>query len=205
MRSEEGYTLVELLTVIAILGIVMGGVATLFARGINASAAAQRRYQDQHYARLAMDKMRREIHAACTVSNPSTYNTPESSVTLYFASDGCSSGTHTVTWCTSGSGSQYTLYRSVGSTCTTSQRFAKYLTSANVFTYLPPNSYVTTLGGGTGSSAITTIAGNSTLPRLHVSLTVNRMPTKTAEQYKLVDDIAFRNGPRSCVSGGASC
>lgn len=206
LQGEGGYTMAEMVVVMAILGVVVGGIVMLFARGINADADQQRRFHAQQDARLALDKMRREFHAACTVSNPSTYNTAESSVTLYFVTDGCASGTHTVTWCTSGSGSRYGLYRIVATSCSgATDKFADYLTSGSIFTYLPPNSYVTTLGGGTGSSAITTAAGSSTLPRIHVRFTVNRKPTKTTDAFTIADDIALRNGPRSCNTGVASC
>lgn len=206
LEGEGGYTLAEMVVVIAILGVVVGGIVMLFARGINADADQQRRFHAQQDARLALDKMRREIHAACTVSNPTTYNTAESSVTLYFSSDGCIAGTHTVTWCTSGSGSRYGLYRIVSTSCAgATSKFADYVTTGSIFTYLPPNSYVTTLGGGMGATAITTAAGNSTLPRLHVAFTVNRKPAVGTDQFKVADDIAFRNGPRSCNTGVASC
>lgn len=203
---EDGYSLVELLTVLVILSVVVGGIVTLFASGINASADQTRRFQAQQNVRIALDKMRREIHAACTVSNPSTYNTPESSVTLYFATDSCTTGAHTVTWCATGSGSRYKLYRIVSTSCTgATQWFADYLTSGNVFTYLPPNSHATTLGGGTGAGAITTQDGGSALARLHVDFTVNLRPSRPKDAYRAVDDIAFRNGPRACGSGVASC
>lgn len=202
---EGGYTMVEMLTVLVILGVVVGGIVTLFAAGINADADQNSRFQAQQSARLALDKMRREIHAACTVSNPATYNTAESSVTLYFASDACASGTHTVTWCASGSGSRYGLYRIVATSCAgATQKVADYITGANVFIYLPPNSHVTTLGGGTGAGAITTQDGSSALPRLHIDLTVNTRTTRPNEAYRVVDDIAFRNGPRAC-QGVATC
>ena len=206
LQGDGGYTLAEMVVVMAILGVVVGGIVLLFARGINADADQQRRFHAQQDARLALDKMRREIHAACTVSNPSTYNTAESSVTLYFSSDSCASGTHTVTWCTSGSGSRYGLYRIVSTSCTgATDKFADYLTTGSIFVYLPPNSYATTLGGGTGQAAITTAANNYTLPRLHVSFTVNREPSKTNDAFTIADDIAFRNGARSCNTGVASC
>jgi prepilin-type N-terminal cleavage/methylation domain-containing protein len=205
IAREDGYSLVELLTVLVILGVVVGGIVTLFTAGLNADADQNRRYQSQQDGRVALDKMRREIHASCTVSNPTTYNTAESAVTLYFASDSCASGTHSVTWCTSGSGTRYALYRIVATSCTGATiKYADYLTSRNIFTYLPPSSHVTTLGGGTGSGAITTQDGSSTLPRLHVDMTLNRKPTKSTDAYRLVDDIAFRNGPRACASG-ATC
>lgn len=199
--GEGGYTLAELVVVMAILGVVVGGIVLVFARGINADADQTRRFHAQQDARLALDKLRREIHAACAVSNPSTYNTAESSVTLYFpdfSTGTCASSTKDVTWCTTGSGSRYALYRVGASTCTgATAKYADYLTSGTIFSYFPPNSYVDT--GGT----LHTAAGNSTLPRLHVSMTVNRKPSNSTDQFKVSDDIVFRNGPRSCVA--ATC
>jgi prepilin-type N-terminal cleavage/methylation domain-containing protein len=204
IAREGGYSMVEMLTVLAIMGVVVGGIATLFVSGINADADQTRRYQGQQNARISLNKMRREIHAACTVSNPATYNTAESAITLYFASNGCTSGANTVTWCTSGSGSRYGLYRIVATSCAgATAKFADYLTSANIFTYLPPNSHLGTLGGG--SAQITTQDNSSSLPRLHVDMTINLKPSNPKDAYHVVDDIAFRNGPRACASGVASC
>lgn len=200
LAGEGGYTLAEMVVVMAILGVVVGSIVLLFARGLTADADQTRRFHSQQDARLALDKLRREIHAACAVSNPSIYNTPESSVTLYFvnSSGTCASSSTSVSWCASGSGTRYALYRIVSTSCTgATQKFADYLTSATIFTYFPPNSYATTSG------TLVTAAGNSTLPRLHVSMTVNLKPTKTIDQFKVSDDIVFRNGPRSC--SGATC
>lgn len=204
-REEGGYSLIEMLVVMTILGVVVGGLVTMFSAGINAAADQNRRFQAQQDGRLALDKMRREIHAGCTIATPSTYNTAVSSITVYFSTDNCVSGTHTVTYCTTGSGSRYTLYRIVATSCTgATQKLADYLTSGTIFDYLPPNSHVTTLGGGTGAGAITTQDGSSTLGRLHIDMTLNQN-TRRRDRYHLVDDIAFRNGLRSCSSGVASC
>jgi prepilin-type N-terminal cleavage/methylation domain-containing protein len=203
LRDEGGYSLVELLVVMAILGVVVGGVTTLFARGINADAQQTARFQSQQDLRVAMDRMRREIHAACTISSPGTYNSPVSSVTLYFPSDSCASGSHAVSWCTTGSAGRYALYRIVSTSCTgATQMFADYLTAASIFTYLPPNSHLGTLNGGAG--AITTQDNSFVLPRLHVDMTISR-GTRNAHPYRVWDDIAFRNGPRACGTGVASC
>src|SRR3954466_7314157 len=95
----------------AILGVILGAIVTLFAAGINADADQNRRYQAQQDAKVALDKMRREGHSACTVSAPATYNTWMSSVTFYYPSDTCGSGTHSITWCTKATGSTWALYR----------------------------------------------------------------------------------------------
>ncbi|HEX4680740.1 MAG TPA: type II secretion system protein [Gaiellaceae bacterium] len=207
LGGEDGYSLIEMITVMAILGVVVGAIVTLFAAGINADASANRRFQSQQDARVALDRMRREVHGACTVSAPNSYNTSLSSVTFYFPSDSCASGTHSVTWCTSGSGTNYSLYRVVATSCTgITQKFADFLTGGTIFTYLPPNSHLMTassLNQGTSGTYIATQDGSSTLPRLHVDLLVNR-GANTTEAFHLVDDIAFRNGPRAC-NGVASC
>lgn len=207
IQDDGGYTVVELLTVMAILGVVVGAIVTLFASGINADASSNRRFQSQQDARVALDKLRREVHAACTVSAPASYNSALSSVTLYFPSDNCASGTHSVTWCTSGSGTNYALYRVVATSCTgITAKYAEYITSGSIFTYLPPNSHLVTsssLNGGTGAGAITTQDGSSLLPRVHIDMIVNRSG-KAQEQFHLVDDMALRNGPRTC-NGVATC
>jgi len=207
--KEGGYTTIELLIVMAILSTVLGAIVTVFTAGINADANQTQRFQSQEDVRLAMDTLRRQIHGACTISSPSTYNTPMSSVTIYVGADGCVSGSNTVTWCTVGSGTRYGLYRIVSTSCTgATQKVADYLTSPNVFTYLPPNSHLvtsTSLGQGTSSTYIATIDGSSVLPRLHVDLSVLRGGSARGHAYHLVGDITFRNGLRLCGSGAATC
>jgi prepilin-type N-terminal cleavage/methylation domain-containing protein len=207
LGGEGGYSLVEMVTVMAILGVVLGGVVALFTAGIKADSDQNQRFQAQQDTRLALDKLRRDVHPACTISTPATYNTWASSVTLYYSTDGCASGTHSVTWCTAASGSKFILQRVVATSCTGSLvTVASSVTSANVFAYIPPNSHLVTsssVGMGTGSSYILTQDAAYSAPRLHVDLTINR--TGATHSYRLVDDIAFRNGPRTCGAGVATC
>lgn len=209
LGEEGGFSLIELIVVMIILTVVVGGIVRVFTAGISASADEARRFQDEQDTRLAMDKLRLEIHSGCTISSPGTYNTWVSSVTIYFASDSCVAGSHTVTWCASGSGQRYKLYRQAGTSCAgATAHYADYLTNPDVFVYLPPNSHLvtsTSLGMGTSSSYILTQDGSSTLPRLHVDLTVDRSSTKPQDAFHLVDDIAFNNGPRSCAQGVSTC
>jgi len=206
---EGGYSMVEMIIVMVILSVVLGAIVSLFTAGINADADQSRRFQAQQDVRLALDKLRRELHSGCTVSNPATYNTRESSVTVYFASDGCTSGANTVTWCTTGSASRYALNRVVATSCTgTMQKFADHLTGGNIFAYLPPNSHLataTSLGQGTGAAFIVTADGSATLPRIHVDLTSNLKPANVHDGSPLADDIVLRNGVRACSAGIASC
>jgi len=208
IAREEGYTTIELLIVMAILGVVIGAVVTLFTAGINADATQNQRYQSQQDVRLALDKLKRDVHGACAISNPNTYNRTESSATVYYNSDNCAAGSHTISWCALPSGSSYALYRIVSSSCTgATAKFADALTTDQIFVYLPPNSHLvtsTSLGQGANSSYIVTQDASSALPRLHVDLTSIRGGGK-GHAYRLFDDIAFRNGPRACGAGVASC
>lgn len=208
LGEEGGFSLIEMLTVMAILTTVLGGVVALFVSGINADADQNRRFQAGQDARVSLDRMRRDLHGGCTISAPASYNTALSSVTIYFSSDACLSGTHSITWCTSGSAGRYALYRLVATSCASpTAKYADYLTSGTIFTYLPPNSHLVTsssLNMGTSSSYIATQDGSSSLPRLHVDLTT-QLKSGLVDKYRLVDDIALRNGPRSCASGVASC
>ena len=101
----------------------------------------------------------------------------------------------------------FILQRVVATSCTGSLvTIASSLTSANVFAYIPPNSHLVTsssVGMGTGASYILTQDSAFSAPRLHVDLTINR--TGATHSYRLVDDIALRNGPRTCGAAGATC
>jgi prepilin-type N-terminal cleavage/methylation domain-containing protein len=208
VSEEGGYTMFEMLIVLAIMSIVMGGIVTMFTAGIRSDSAQSSRFRAQQDTKVALDLLRRDIHTGCTIAAPSSYNTWLTSVTLYTASDACVAGTHSVSWCTVGSGTRYGLYRIAASTCSgATAKVADYLTSASVFVYLPPNSHLvssTSLGQGTSPSYVATADGSSSLPRLHVDLNLNRT-TKGNNAYRLVDDIALRGGPRACLGGTATC
>lgn len=180
LAAEGGYTLIELLVVLAILVTIIGALTTVFVSGSSAETRLNNRFRAQSNARVALDRMRREIHNACGVGTTSS-----SLVQLAFPPN-CPSGgtaTATVTWCTAGSGSNYTLYRiaSAAGSCTNGVQLVSYLTSNAVFTYTDKN----------------TPAGSYLLARLHVDLQVNVSPAIPANRYRLIDDIVFRNSQRS--------
>lgn len=68
LRSEGGYTLPELLTVTAILSTVLTGLTVLFVQATNADLQMNERFQAQQNARLAVDRMRRELHCASAIT-----------------------------------------------------------------------------------------------------------------------------------------
>ena len=78
LGRERGYSLVEMLIVMSILGVVMGSLTTVFVQASNAEFDMNARFQAQLTGRLALDKMRREVHCA-SVATPTGSS---SSVTL---------------------------------------------------------------------------------------------------------------------------
>jgi type II secretory pathway pseudopilin PulG len=175
LSAERGYTTIELLTVMLILGTVIGALTTLFVQGANAELDMNNRFQAQQSARLALDKLRRETHCASEATAVTA-----SSATLTLASY-CPTGNGSVTWCTvaaAGSTNRYGLYRKAGTTCdATGVRWADYLTTGSVFGY-------------TAQSSVS-------LARLSIDFPVDLKPGRSAGSYRLVDTIVLRNSTRT--------
>ena len=183
LRSERGYTLVEMLTVLVIMGVVMGGLTTVFVSATNSEADLNNRFHAQLNARLALDKMRREVHCA----NVATPTGSSSSVTITLPSY-CKTGSGSVTWCTrSVATNRYALYRVVGSSCSGGVKWADYLT---------PSATATVCSGALCIFNYTA-QSTSSLAKLSVDFPVNIKPAKTVELYELKDDIVLRNSSRS--------
>jgi prepilin-type N-terminal cleavage/methylation domain-containing protein len=172
-RSEHGFTLVELLTVMALLSLVMLGLTTIFISGVRTQASLAESFQSETSLHVGLDKMRKDVHLACSQTALTT-----SSVTLSLSP--CD-GSVLVTWCTRGSGSSYSLYRVSGSACTGGVSYADSITNSGgaIFSYYAQNT-----------------SGSNSLPRLHVDMTVNANPATTATGYHVVDDLVFRDGVR---------
>jgi prepilin-type N-terminal cleavage/methylation domain-containing protein len=168
LASERGYTLIELLQVTVILGVVLGGIMILFVNATNAEVDMNRRFQAQQGARVAVDRMRREIHC----SNAITPSGSAASITVTLPSQCPSAGGSltNVTYATSlVSTNRYRLQRN-GVT------IADYVTAANAFNYTAPT--------------------QQKLGILRVDLPVNVKPTETHKTWRLTTDIVLRNTTR---------
>lgn len=183
LRAEEaGYSLIELLVVLAILGVVLGGLTTVFVSGSKAEMDMNLRFQAQQNVRLALTRMRVDVHLAGCASNDSAttislYSTP--------ATPGACSGTASVTWCTAASPSlsnRWVLYRASGATCnsTVGLQIADYLTTSSLFTTNTPTA-------GSLQRASVTVA---------FPVSVNRK-SSTLDRYTLQDTIVMRNAPQA--------
>jgi prepilin-type N-terminal cleavage/methylation domain-containing protein len=179
--NDAGFTLVELLVVMSILGVIVGGLTTTFTAATEAQLDMTRRFEAQQEGRLALDKLRREAHCASAASVTGT-----SLVTLTFpttaGTTACPAGTGVanVTWCARAGTNGNELYRIASvSTCTGGVRVAGYLVTTDVFVLFAP------------------AAGSGELAKLRVSFPVDLTPLDASERYSLVDDIALRNTPRA--------
>ena len=182
MSGERGYTLVEMLVVMSILGVVIAGLTTIFVSGSNAEMDLNRRFQAQQQARLALDKIRTDIHCASAAEIDSTTGY------LKIAEDNCSS-TH-VTWCAITSPTmtgRYGLYRT---TNTTSTRCSSTdTTRLLVADYLTKN---------TGLWTFNAPAGMLELVAVDFPVSVN--PKATADVYELKDLLVARNSARCAAT-----
>jgi prepilin-type N-terminal cleavage/methylation domain-containing protein len=179
--GERGYSLVEMLTVMAILSVVLTGLTTLFVQGSNAELDMNRRFQAQQEARVALDKLRREIHCASSAATtPATG--AAASVTLTLPSQ-CPTGSGSVTWCSANLASgRYGLFRKVGAACdATGVKWADFLTEANLFQFLP--------------------SSTTSLAALRVNIPVDVEPGDATPVYALCDQIVLRNSTRTGAGG----
>jgi len=189
--EERGYTLIELLVTMLILTIVVGSLTTVFVSGSSAQVDLDRKFQAQQRARLALDRIRVDIHCA-TAAQAQTINSYPG---VKLAVGNCFSSTPTISWCevmVTSVPVRYQLYRTTttGSTACTSGDSSRLLVSD----YL------------TNSTAFTT----STIPQyslqtVGVDFQVSVNPTtKTRQAYRLTDFIVTRNGTRCLTSGGCT-
>jgi prepilin-type N-terminal cleavage/methylation domain-containing protein len=66
--GERGYSAFELIAVMAILGIVMSGITTVFVNGSHAELQNNYRFQAQQTARMALDQLRLDVRGACAAN-----------------------------------------------------------------------------------------------------------------------------------------
>lgn len=168
LASESGYSLFELLQVTAILGVVMTALTTVFVHALNSELDMNQRFRAQQQARLAVDRMRREIHCASAITPTGT----SASITVTLPAQCPSAGgvATTVVYDTQlVSTGRYGLRRA-------GVRVADYITSPNAFSYTAP--------------------AVGKLGTLRLTLPVNVRPNQAGETWRLVADIVLRNTTR---------
>jgi prepilin-type N-terminal cleavage/methylation domain-containing protein len=165
-QGESGFSLVELIITMVVMGIVMGGLANIFVSGERANADATARMTSQQGVRVAFDRL--EYDARCATSASLLSNGAGVYLTL---PSQCDHANGTVTWCVS-SGS---LVRNTGTTCAdTTHRLT----------------YVTSVTSATPFSCYSPVAGST--PQLKAILTVNTTP-RLSDRTTSTDYITMRN------------
>jgi prepilin-type N-terminal cleavage/methylation domain-containing protein len=199
LAAQDGYTLIELITTLAILGVVLSGVVAMFVTGMGSEAVMNERFQAQEQARTTLATLRNEVRSACGFYNagtaPGLPGPPMTSaqVTLGYcghtASD-VNTVQSRVTWCVAPAGGQYALFRQDGMSCNAAAGAVRAdRLISTVTTCLPsappcpPNVFGITYNTAAGDVR----------PRLTVALDVDVNPRTSGARYHLDDSIALRN------------
>jgi prepilin-type N-terminal cleavage/methylation domain-containing protein len=168
--SQAGYSMLELLMVMVILGTVIGALTTLFVQASNAEFDMNRRFQAQQAARVAIDKMRREIHCASAITPTGATNSISVTLPSQCPTAGGVQATVVYDMNQIVAGQRYTLRRN-------NVILADYSTLQNAFNYTAP------------------VVGTS-LGKLTVTLPINTKPSDPGKQWKVVADMVLRNTTR---------
>jgi prepilin-type N-terminal cleavage/methylation domain-containing protein len=72
IEAQDGFTLAEMIVVLAILGVVLAGLTQLFTGALFAQKDQTSRAQAQQDARLALDQLRRELHCGSALAYSAT-------------------------------------------------------------------------------------------------------------------------------------
>ncbi len=130
LREESGFTLPELLIVMTITAILLGGLTTIFGIGLNTSAKTSGIAASQTGVTVALDRLDYEVRCSSNAALVSS----GAGVTLTLPSR-CSHASGTITWCASGG----SLIRYSGSACSGSgQTLITGVTSATPFSCVAP-------------------------------------------------------------------
>jgi prepilin-type N-terminal cleavage/methylation domain-containing protein len=179
LRGQGGYTMIELLAVMAIFMTVVTAMTTLFISGARAELDENRRFTAQSNARLALDKLRRELHCSSGITQtdnsplaapPTTYAAIR--VTLPSHCPGTGGAQVTVDYATVAKGTDRWELRRTKSGGPAIP-IADYLTNDDIFQYTAQS---------TAQRAL-----------LHVDIPVNVNPIEGWKEWRLVDDIVLRN------------
>lgn len=179
-RDEGGYSLMELIISMSILAAVMASISVLLVSATNAEVDMNKRFQAQTAARLGLDKLRREVHCArsVTVSGVAVSGRYPTATLTIPTTCPTAGGLAAITWCSKASGNRWELWRYAAATCSgTGRKWADNLNQATLFTYAAQST--------------------SSLAFLTVRLPVNVPSAKTISSYVLEDNVVLRNSTRT--------
>jgi prepilin-type N-terminal cleavage/methylation domain-containing protein len=216
LRGQEGFTLVELMVAMSIFLLILVGIFQVFDPSRNAYQVSERKLGVQQNARVAMDRMARQIRMAGyfpeNVDSDSTNNLSNSIQAatesgLALAGDLDMTGASSVyTFCLDsqglrrvtgaiGAGTSYTCANGVlMAESVTALRFA-YFDSANNPVPNPPGATFNLDAQGLGAApAFVNVAERSAVRRVVIMVTAREnVPGQPAQTYTLTSDVRLRN------------
>jgi prepilin-type N-terminal cleavage/methylation domain-containing protein len=208
LQREDGLTLIELLVTLVILGIVLVAITGAFMSGSKAETSVANREQAQSDARLALTKMRDDIHCAFDIQSLAANDSGGYTLSLTEFYNQCatveshagSGSTVYLAWCTvpdPAHAGTFDLYRMNGACNATGT-----LMAADI---VPPAS------GWPGNQPgnvwpVPRTCGTGYFKTQAVRLAVNPGTDVASGRYELKDEIALRNSVRSagCTGPGAT-
>ncbi len=123
LLDERGFTLIELIVVMLIMSTVLLGLTTAMISGTSSEVVIAKRQQAQANARLALERMRLDIHCASASLPPQENGYGGFTLTLTETQNVCPSVTNLpsgVQWCTipyAGSTTRFQLFRETSGSC----------------------------------------------------------------------------------------
>jgi Tfp pilus assembly protein PilW len=173
LREQRGLVLMELVVTVAFMGLVIGGITSMLVSATKHETALNLEFQAQESARLALSKLRIDLHCASFVA-PASGTVAAVALTLTDCPTGIPSGTCSVTWSTVANGARYDLRRVADASCAHpgASTWANGLTAGSIFT---------------------PAWASRTLPAVAVDFSV---AAGRKRPYRLADTIYLRNGVR---------
>jgi hypothetical protein len=196
LGHEGGFTMIELLITFVLMGIVMGAVTTSFASAFTGEARAIAEASNEENARLALNRLRMDIHCALQANgatpNPSGdggYTFVLSEVVSSTGTPACpklglGAGSSWIAWCTIRVGTdntRYKLYRENVKDCdgVNSTFMVDYITRPNIW------------------DTKANCAGAYWQQYVGVNLITNLNPNSSVYEYDLHDSVSLRNSERA--------
>ena len=169
LHEESGFSLPELLIVLTITVILMGGLSTILGLGLNTSKTSNSILASQTGVVVALDRLDYEARCASNAALVSS----GAGVTLTLPSQ-CTHATGTVTWCVTGG----SLIRYSGSACSGSGlTLTTNVTSATPFSCVAPvgdyPALQVVLTVNTGTTSATASSGTDTITLQNAQLTTS--------------------------------
>jgi prepilin-type N-terminal cleavage/methylation domain-containing protein len=184
-RDEGGFSLIELMIVLMILGTVVAAVVTMFTSAMRSEVDLTLRVRAQEQARLALDTLRRDVHCASDTSGitAEVYST----AVTFLLPIGCpSTVTEYVTWCTrpTAEANRFKIHRK------------SHAVNNPAVDYCAEPGGVDLADHLTEDEAFEYRHEGSERARLNVRLLVDIDPASPSQAYALRDSLVLRNSPR---------